>query len=206
MTIEELRLRWQYFLIIDEEFMKTDKYVEHSIDNKSTYSVEFSKLLMLICSEFEMMCKLIHKHYDITFNLENYISILNLSELVLQHCSTIREIEVTSTLETNIQPLKNWYKPQDNTKCKLNLPWWTDYNNVKHNRHENFKKANLQNVADALASLYVLFIYMAFLLGIEQNNNNPVLDLSVSKSVICKYIHSQLLATISEYPPGFLKR
>ena len=55
-----------------------------------------------------------------------------------------------------LQPFQNWspsptYKSPD---------WWRPYNGVKHERLENFRKANLKNVANALAGLYVLELYL----------------------------------------------
>ena len=72
MTKEELSFHWDYFTNISKDFEATDRYVSHtslgSINNDETFSLEFLKLLMIICAEFETMCKLINKHIDNTFN------------------------------------------------------------------------------------------------------------------------------------------
>ena len=36
------------------------------------------------------------------------------------------------------------------------LPWYQSYNNVKHNRHDNFNEANMENLMNALAGLLCL--------------------------------------------------
>lgn len=63
MTKEELSFHWDYFTNISKDFEATDRYVSHtslgSRNNNKTFSLEFLKLLMIICAEFETMCKLI---------------------------------------------------------------------------------------------------------------------------------------------------
>ena len=38
--------------------------------------------------------------------------------------------------------------------------WWSEYNDVKHERNINFKKANLGNVVFSAAGLMVLLVYL----------------------------------------------
>jgi len=39
---------------------------------------------------------------------------------------------------------------------KIGLPWYEAYNASKHDRHDEFKKANLENLVQAVAGLLVL--------------------------------------------------
>ena len=44
---------WDYYLVLERELVNSFNYVELSNDNFSTYSVEFAKMLLSICSEFD---------------------------------------------------------------------------------------------------------------------------------------------------------
>jgi hypothetical protein len=43
--------------------------------------------------------------------------------------------------------------------------WWKPYNGVKHNRLKKYKDANLKNVLNSLAALYILEQYFAKYIG-----------------------------------------
>src|SRR5208283_5176357 len=53
----------------------------------------------------------------------------------------------------SFSPWKDW-------TVGKNPAWWGGYNDVKHKRHVHFHKANLENVLNALAGLYVLVGYL----------------------------------------------
>lgn len=57
---------------------------------------------------------------------------------------------------------KESYKPFDGWTPNSKPSWWGDYNKVKHNRAENdnIKLANLKNVFNALAALFILNRYL----------------------------------------------
>ena len=161
MTKEELSFHWDYFTNISKDFEATDRYVSHtslgSRNNNKTSSLEFLKLLMIICAEFETMCKLINKHIDNTFNLKSKTEMHTLLSKVISTYPEITDIEVTTSSRTTIKPLKNCFDKQNH----LTLEWWTAHNLLKHQGHKNYNLATLKNVTNALASLYVLFAYMS---------------------------------------------
>lgn len=110
MTKEELSFHWDYFTNISKDFEATDRYVSHtslgSINNDETFSLEFLKLLMIICAEFETMCKLINKHIDNTFNLKSKTDMPTLLSKIISTYPEITDIEVTTSSRTTIKPLK----------------------------------------------------------------------------------------------------
>ena len=60
MTIEKYNSTvWTYYLQLEADFYKTLNYVEFSQDNFSTYSKEYAKQLLSICSEIDVVCKLL---------------------------------------------------------------------------------------------------------------------------------------------------
>ena len=58
MTQEEFISKvWGYYIILENDFINTFQYVEPVDDNNLTYSKEYSKLLLSICSEVDILCK-----------------------------------------------------------------------------------------------------------------------------------------------------
>jgi len=51
-----------------------------------------------------------------------------------------------------LQPWINW---GDNK----NPNWWTDYNKIKHHRHDYYKRAHLKNLLNSMAGLFVLLMF-----------------------------------------------
>ena len=87
-----------------------------------------------------------------------------------------KEIRDTNTILTNwnsikmqkvkmktieLQPFLNWEKEPSYTAPD----WWQPYNKVKHERLLNYREANLKNVVNALAGLYVLENYFVKFIG-----------------------------------------
>ena len=63
---------------------------------------------------------------------------------------------------------------------------------VKHQRLENFKKANLKNVANALAGLYILELYFVKFIG----NRDNVLDVPNNISKLFELVEFQTNNTV----------
>jgi hypothetical protein len=52
----------------------------------------------------------------------------------------------------DLRPWSNWQNAR-------NPDWWGDHNKVKHERGEHFSRANLKNVLNAMAGLFLLVLY-----------------------------------------------
>ncbi|MGB5254248.1 MAG: hypothetical protein WBN68_16170, partial [Sedimenticolaceae bacterium] len=50
---------WRYFLSLEREFTETLRFVEFTPEQQSVYSFEFARLLILICSELDVVFKVI---------------------------------------------------------------------------------------------------------------------------------------------------
>lgn len=92
---------------------------------------------------------------------------------ILQNWSTIRNQKV-KLKDVELQPFLNW-EQEPNYKSP---DWWTPYNMVKHERIKNYKKANLKNVINALAGLYVLENYLVKYIGDRDNDMDVPNDIS----------------------------
>lgn len=65
MTLQEYNVNiWPFYLRLENDFLNTLNYVEFSEDNFSTYSIEYEKQLLSICSEVDVLCKLLCKYVD----------------------------------------------------------------------------------------------------------------------------------------------
>ncbi len=140
---------WIYYLNIESDLNNTLRYVELDESNYNTYSIEYVKCLLTICSEVDVLCKELCKVATPNAKAENikdYID--NLKEVYPKLC----EYSVIVTPKINLTP---WYRISEQYAPE----WWIMHNKVKHERSENFTNANLKNCINALAGLYILNIY-----------------------------------------------
>lgn len=152
---------WNYFLLIDKDLMKTNRFVQHSNNNLNAYSSEFARIILTSCAEIDTICRLLCKEID---NSCDFPDDSTISGGIQEYCKLIltkypklptTEINIT-TLEDKIRPWDGWQLPP-HYQSPL---WWKDHQLIKHYRHKHFEKANLANAMFALASLFVLLMYL----------------------------------------------
>lgn len=147
MTIEKfLTDFWRYYLIIEEKFAQSIRYVELSRENYSTYSIEFVNQLQSIGSEIDVIMKSMSG-----FCSSDSKTIKDYYVKILHDYPDIRNWEVKAK-DISVKPFALW----DASKPGKSLTWWKAYNKIKHGRNGNYKKANLKNVLHALMALYLL--------------------------------------------------
>lgn len=148
-TNEFQKVFWSYYLNLEEKFINTTKYVEVTKDNYFTYSIEYTSLLLNICSEIDVIFKEI-----CNFNQSDHKCINDYFKVVTTKFPNIFKEKVTSSFDSiELTPFLGWTN-------KDNPVWWKNYNNVKHGRSKNFNLGNLENVLNALAGLYILERYL----------------------------------------------
>lgn len=133
MTLQEYSTNvWPFYLRLEDDFLTSLNYVNFAPDNYSTYSIEFERLLLSICSEIDVLCKLLCKKIDPDKSpsaILEYASILcgfgSFISTKIRYERNALEVSPFSTLTPQSSP-----------------SWWQAYNKVKHNRteHENYKK------------------------------------------------------------------
>ena len=144
---------WRHFLALEEDLAGTARYVEFADDNFKTFSVEFTSLLLSTCSEVDVVCRLLCKHLDSKTkanNIGHYASKLGAAFPSLG----VFKVEIPR-YGLQFQPWKNWAG-----KSRKSPLWWVAHNKVKHNRHDHFGEANLNNALYALAGLYVVTLHL----------------------------------------------
>ncbi|MCH5167952.1 MAG: hypothetical protein J1F35_08750 [Erysipelotrichales bacterium] len=123
-------------------------YIEPSNENQLVYSHRLYELLLRIATEFESNCKGILRDngYVKTKGNLNIIDYFNLNKVCRLHDYKIQFFRWES--DRYFKPFNEW-----KNENYFPLPWYSSYNNVKHNRFEKFKEANLENVINALGGL-----------------------------------------------------
>lgn len=171
MTRDEFcKFHWEYYLVLENDFLTTERYIAFDNDNFKCFSNEFIKQYQSICSEIDVILKSICKEINTTSNAEK---ITEYTPIVLSQWSDIVN-QTVDVRELTLQPFKDWTAPP-----AFNSPfWWTPYNNVKHNRLMNYKSANLENVINSLAGLYILELYFVKYIGDRDNDKDVPNDIS----------------------------
>ena len=129
-------------LIIDD-FERLFEYIEPHMSNENVFSHRIYELLLRTCTEVESCCKGVLKANGHAANsMEDYKKIeqsSHLSGYTVKYSNWLPQEYVT-------QPFEKWATGES-------LRWYKDYNDVKHNRCQNFQKASLKNLLDAISGL-----------------------------------------------------
>lgn len=153
---------WSYYLSIEDMLKKTRQYVSASNENRNTYSDEFSKIILLSCSEIDSILKLMCRMKGITYEERRY-NMLVYSEVLLQF-EHIKEMAYSPDIYTanNEKALIVFpFKYLDKSDKCAGLKWWNDYQKIKHNRLDNAKRGDLFTAVSAVVAHYILLRYLA---------------------------------------------
>ena len=159
---------WHYFLSIEKEIINISEYIEIHSENFKTFSVSLTKTYLSICSEIDVILKLLCQNSNAerwrvvqdAFPEKEYPDIKVYKEFINQQYPNFKSIQINIPLyDIPITPWSNFAKG-------FNPEWWDKYNKVKHLRNEFYKNANLKNVLHSAAGLLVSLL---FLYGLEKN-------------------------------------
>jgi len=185
--IEEVH--WEYYLELEKDMLSTRRYVDFDKANTSTFSLEYLKLLQAVCSEIDIVGKIIAKELNPDFRPDDRKnSILKWWYEIQDWYDSIDEKTVLFCRRIEIEPWRQFrvekYRNKRNAigyrianrSCNNTPTWWTSYNSVKHCRtirnkrgDMNYVKANLGNLSKAFAGLYVLEKNYLYGLGDKKN-------------------------------------
>ena len=169
---------WNYFIELEQQLYDIRRYVDFSNKNNNTFSMEFLKLLQAVCSEIDVVGKVIDSYIDPDFKGNN---INSWGYPLQQFFPQIQSKTVIFNGDYDLQPWKNWIYVQVEQKnkkgeqkdpmrksiklkenCK-NPDWWVAYNKSKHERTSpynnsniNYNRANLKNVVSAFAAIFII--------------------------------------------------
>lgn len=140
----------QSFEILKRDLQLLFEFIEPCPDNYLAYSLRTFELLLRACTEIESNCKhilLTNKHDIDHVNILRFADLngpMRLSEFVV--CCPAIDFEVFSPFESFGDTERNHRSPT----------WYRAYNEVKHDRANNFSRANLKNVIEAIGAVYVI--------------------------------------------------
>lgn len=150
---------WPYYLNLENEFLKIVNVVALNACNKAAFGDKISELLMCVGSEIDTNFKVL---FPGDGNIVSWVGHLNSS------CPTIALINLTiCNSDISVRPFYGI-----NVSGHSGLKWWKSYNSVKHNRYVNFKQANLGNLLNSIAGLYLLNV----LIGSKIKTLYPALE------------------------------
>lgn len=178
MKYDEYARRWSYYLSIEADFIQTAKYVAHSNDNMKTYSNEFTKIILLSCSEFDDLYKKLLAEKGYFPKSGKYFSAKDFDRIFEIDPSTKFSSFAAFGNDLCFEP----FKELDASQKHANLFWWKNYQLLKHNRSENYKKATLETAAHSLAAHHKLLRILISTLDVPSKDfNSPIDSLRRSK-------------------------
>lgn len=151
---EFLKVYWKQYRLLERDLIQTDDYVSIDRDNYNTFSTQYTKLLLTICSEMDSIAELLCGIYEekIPFGIKNKLDVL------IKQYPNLNKYRVNTRYPYDIMNIAPMVKFSDSVS-----DWWQAYNDIKHRRTEsngagryNYTKANLKNVLYAMAALYIL--------------------------------------------------
>ncbi len=144
---------WEYFLSLEDDLERCTKYVDFAAKNYKTFSNEFAKIIMSASAEFENVAKDLCGLIDPSCN-PNKINIESIYKTIGKEYPKMFTIRVLVTrYKLTLRPFNKW------TATKR-PEWWSDgYNQIKHDRTNNFEKANLEYALLSTSGLFVVILY-----------------------------------------------
>ena len=172
MTAEVIKeTYWRYYLSLEAQVVELERFIEFDLRvNGNTYSARLLELYQAICSEVDVIGKILAKECDASFVHNGKTGIMSWW-YVIQNCYSSIQSEQVFFKKTTLIPWKKFFVEKKDSRYVISsavadssIPaWWTSYNKVKHSRTDNdcnglayYSHANLANVIYALAGLYIL--------------------------------------------------
>lgn len=161
MTEKDFSNYWNYFLFIDEDLMKTCRYIQHDEKNMNAFSSEFARIILISGAEIDTICRLLCKEIDSSCDFPDDSTksgkIDEYSKIILRQFPKLPTTKIyCTTIESYKKPWDGW---QYISSYKSPV-WWREYQKIKHYRHNNFEKATLENSILAVSSLFVMLMYL----------------------------------------------
>jgi hypothetical protein len=146
----KVNIHWNYFLAIENDFEKMTRYVELTESNNQTFSIEFARLIMSATQEVDVIlkkiCELVSENSPERITEYRPIIVEKLTEFS-------KEIIQIPRFGMSSQPWESWIESENSPE------WWKANNKIKHNRTDNFEKANLKNAFNSIGGLLIATMY-----------------------------------------------
>lgn len=154
---------WRYYNILEDDFIRLTRYVRICESNYNTCSDEIIKQFLSVASEFENVAK-VFCGFNLSYRGTKINHVCNELFIRIEDIQSV-EIAVKRTKNLSIKPFSEWNKSRAG-----DLFWWKAYNEVKHNRLENYDSGNLRNLLNSLGALYFMELYLIKEIGTKSNS------------------------------------
>ena len=147
------------FILIQNDLQTIFEYVEPSDECRTAYSYRIHALLMRTCVELEANFKAILEENTFTPPANRSLNIRDYRRVDATHHLSSYEVmlPIWNNKPLILKPFEPWKSARGlSDRGELSLCWYQAYNASKHDRQDEFKKANLENLVTAVAGLLVL--------------------------------------------------
>jgi len=182
-------LFWSIYNQIEKEFKELSYFIYIDRKQLKTYSVKIAELILRVVSECENISSEICKIEKIKFKdkkghirksvyFNEYVDRLNdIFNLEDKLVNPIYENIDQNAFYSKLIPFRKEKRRVDGKEKEI-LSWYYSYNKIKHDRVKNYKEANLENLINGLAALFLLNIYYNNKVFYSKDNYN--LDLIIN--------------------------
>lgn len=138
------------YRLLVRDYEKLLEYIEPTSDNNETYSHRIYELLLRVCTECESVWRdmVVGMHWNAKKRAEMNGSDYRKLDENLFFSRFVVDLFFWRPEMLTVTPFLPWATEES-------LPFYADYNNVKHNRNRAFKVANFRNLSVALAALFL---------------------------------------------------
>jgi hypothetical protein len=149
------------FTLIQNDLQSIFEYIEPSDECRAAYSYRIHALFMRTCIEIEANFKAILEENIFTPPPKRSVNMTDYRKVDFTHHLSSYEVFLpiwngTPPIFKPFEPWKAGRGLPKTTGLDVSLPWYRAYNASKHDRQDEFKKANFENLVMAVAGLLVL--------------------------------------------------
>lgn len=187
-TVSNSNPFWLHYLSLERSLLEISEYISITEDNYQCYSFKNMQLFYAVCSEIDSIFKHIRRNLGLEITRQGCINIESNITMLGSYFPAVRNTSIVTNINGSsleFKPLKRLFadyidKAKDQKKEKS---WWQQYNAVKHQRLNNFDKANLKNLLKSLSALHVLNLIYALSLesDLTEDYENVLIQVSVRR-------------------------
>jgi len=147
------------FMMIQQDLRLLFEYVEPSDQSRLAYSYRIHALLMRTCIEIEANFRAILEENNFTTPPRRSLNMTDYRKVdVTHHLSSYRVmLPIWDGAPLIVAPFEVWRPFRGLAHSGgIGLPWYQAYNASKHDRQQEFKKANFENLISAVTGLLVV--------------------------------------------------
>jgi len=147
------------FTLILNDLQSIFEYLEPSDECRAAYSYRIHALFMRTCIEVEANFKAILEENTFTQPPNGRLNMTHYRKVDATHHLSSYEVKlpIWNGTPPSIKPFEPWRSRRGpSNPGGISLPWYQAYNESKHDRQDEFKKANFWNLVEAVAGLLVL--------------------------------------------------